>query len=369
MIMNRLIVQRFLAIATALGAGLAACVAVATPVQAGVGNDVGGHVWGWNPTAASYTISPPYDAYAANDGGGDIVITRSGTGRYLVRWAGLGAAAPPGGGIAHASAYGTNSHLCTVPAWWHAGSDVYVQVYCFNSVGAPADTYFTANYVAAEGVDPLKYYSYVWADRPTTASYAPSATYRYDARGITPWVYRDGVGNYRVYLPSTQTYPDQVTTFYQTTAYGTAPVSCKVVGYLGGGMVRVHCRNVTGAMVDARFSLTFTTQNLLLRIAPTSMSHVVASATRASITWSNDSSVAHLHAVTRLGVGVYRIYFPQIMSPYGHAVARATGGTDSRCHVTSWYPFGITDEIINVRCVSASTGAAVDSPFVVAFTW
>src|SRR5690606_11926717 len=153
--------------------------------------------------------------------------------------------------------------------------------YCFTSTGAPVDTYFTANYVAAEGVDPLKYYSYLWANQPTTASYAPSSYYRYDSRGIAPWVFRDGVGNYRAYLPSTYTYPDQMTTFYQTTAYGTAPVSCKVAGYLGGGIVRVHCRNVAGALVDSRFSLTFTPQNLLQRIAPSNMSHISATSTGA----------------------------------------------------------------------------------------
>nr|MDT0660623.1 hypothetical protein [Micromonospora sp. DSM 115978] len=362
------IVHRGAVLAAAVAAGLAASLLTAAPAGAAPFPGAGGYVWGYQPTAASYVIpeSAGSTFYGANDGDGPTTVTRSGTGRYSIRWGGLGTAAPAGGGVAHASAYGSTSDLCAVVSWGR-GTDVVVSVACYDRSGAPKDTYFTANWTAVAGELTDGHYSYLWADQPATASYPPASHYRYDARGVAPWVFRDGVGDYRAYLPSTYTYPEQVTTFYQTTAYGAAAVSCKVTGYLGGGVVRVRCRDTAGALVDTRFSLTFTPANLLMRIAPTSLSHVTLTGTTPDFAWNNDSNLIHLRTVTRLGTGSYRIFYPQIASPYGHAVARATGTTDSRCQVSSW-SFSGDDENIHVRCVN-SAGTVVDSPFTIAFTW
>ncbi|HET6468327.1 MAG TPA: hypothetical protein VFG43_08120 [Geminicoccaceae bacterium] len=99
-----------------------------------------GFVWANNPTAASYT---PSATYAHNDSGGAVTITRSASGTYLVRFAGLGANGPAGGHV-QVTGYGSDNRECKIVGWGSAAVDFTVNVRCFDAAGAAADSRFTA---------------------------------------------------------------------------------------------------------------------------------------------------------------------------------------------------------------------------------
>lgn len=367
-------VRWLIAVLLTVGVAVSGAAAAAAPAYADTLMDGAAHVWSPYPSAASYTVPivGTWDgwntySYARNSGNGPIVITRYGTGSYLVRFGGLGAVTDTGG-VAHAQAYGQNAHYCTVGGWGKSGADILISVYCFTTGGARQDTQFVASFTTPKL---REINSYLWADKPTaTSTYVPADWYRYDYTDGTHLVTRDGVGQYRAYLPVA--HPDGVSAFYQTTAYGASPVICKVAGYLGNGVVRVQCRDSAGNLVDSRFTLSYSRHNMLMQIAPSAMSYAIAAYPVAHhgvwFGWNSDSSLVHLRTVTRVGQGRYRVYYPQILSYYGHAAAYAAGYQDARCHVASWYPTGAADMYVNVACVN-SAGAAVDTPFYVGFTW
>src|SRR3954469_4558965 len=95
------------AIALGAGAGLwPAAAAHATTWKAG-------YVWADRPTAGSYTP----DGFFQYNGSGQVnTITRLGTGRWRVKFPGIGSAAragvPGSGGIAHVVAYGLTAANC-----------------------------------------------------------------------------------------------------------------------------------------------------------------------------------------------------------------------------------------------------------------
>lgn len=109
------------------------------PRPAGLVRDKVGYVWAHNPTSASYTPTP---VYSYNSAGGAITITRSNTGRYAVRFAGLGGQSTAGGNV-QVTAYGFGSEYCKVQSWGSGGDDFVANVNCFAAGGNPADTLYT----------------------------------------------------------------------------------------------------------------------------------------------------------------------------------------------------------------------------------
>lgn len=371
------LVRKIAALIGGTAIGVAGAVVAAAPASAAVTSAVVGYVWAYNPSAASYTVpmrtsgGHPSYSYAKNSGGGPITITRSSAGTYQVRFGGLGSLVSGGGGVVHAEAYGPAARFCTVGSWYPSGADLLINVYCFGTTGAREDSYFVVNFVEASrlplGPDTV---SYLWSDNPTSSMYTPNSWYRYDSSGGTPWVARDATGSYAVKLPASV--GQTKTTFYQITAYTSAAVVCKVASYLADGIVRVHCRNASGALVDSRFTITWTIYNLLQQIAPTSFATIgdtyPSGGPAPTITWTGDSSLSGSYTVTRISTGRYEVFFPQIIDYSGHAVAYAIGYQHAHCHVQYWIPSGTADMRIGVAC-SDPTGTPVNTPFTVAFTW
>lgn len=246
--------------------------------------------------------------------------------------------------------------------------DAFVYVHCFNSAGAFADTQFTASFVMSTGVDWDVPYSYLWAARPTTSSYIPTlGGFSFDSTGLEQRVTRDGTGSYLVYLPSAAAFADQETTYYQTTAWSMTAVNCKTINYQGAGVIRIQCRTMTGALVDAAFTVTFSPHNMLLRSVPSALAVVQATPSAPPlITWTDGTDP---YTVTRLATGSYRVVFTGMGHTGGHAVARAIGqNTLAHCHTQSWTRSG-ADELVNVRCYTTGSGIATDSSFAAGYTW
>ncbi|MEO6809050.1 MAG: M6 family metalloprotease domain-containing protein [Isosphaeraceae bacterium] len=94
-----------------------------------------GFAWADQPAAASYT---PSVTYAYNSAGGAITVTRTGTGVYSMKFAGLGGGGKAGGHV-QVTAYGSAGETANVANWLSVGADFVVNVRCFNSAGKPVD--------------------------------------------------------------------------------------------------------------------------------------------------------------------------------------------------------------------------------------
>jgi hypothetical protein len=108
-----------------------------------VGTPTGGpraYVWANQQGAASYT---PSLSYQYNSTGGTNTITRSGVGVYQVRLPGAGNVS----GHVQVTAYGSGSTRCKVQSWTSTVTAKLVNVRCFDTAGAPADSRDVVDFV------------------------------------------------------------------------------------------------------------------------------------------------------------------------------------------------------------------------------
>lgn len=202
-------------------------------------------------TSGTWALRPDF---SYNPTGAPIVFTRLGVGDYQYRFdkANTGT----GGGNFQARSHG-NHNRCTVASWGTSGSDVTVHILCTTPAGVPFDTVSIVQYYGASGGDALDS-AYLWADQPTAASYIPAAAWSYNSSGATNAI-AHGVakGEYLVHLPGLAGGGGNP----HVTAYGPLPGYCKIESWYhlsGGTFLTVRCFDATGAPVDARYALRYT---------------------------------------------------------------------------------------------------------------
>jgi hypothetical protein len=111
------------------------------------------------------------------------------------------------------------------------------------------------------------YGGYVWANDPTATSYTPAGPYQFNNTGRTNTAGRlDGnTGQYRVRFPSLK--PGNRSTAV-ITAYGAGKEYCTIKGWTSDGStgtyVYVQCYDYQGKARDARFTLTYLTDEAIL---------------------------------------------------------------------------------------------------------
>jgi choice-of-anchor B domain-containing protein len=109
-----------------------------------------GYAWADDATASRYA---PSTTYSYNQSGGPIEITRSATGTYAVRFAGLGGTGTAGGHV-QVTAYGPGSETCKVEKWSSSADDFVADVRCFDAAGNPADARYTVLAIGPELGEP-----------------------------------------------------------------------------------------------------------------------------------------------------------------------------------------------------------------------
>ena len=114
------------------------------------------YAWAYSPTAASYTLSGPYQigkVSCCTDGSGypfgatqaPGTITRYGVGSYNVKFPGLATISASPSNV-KVTGYGSGSDTCKVTGWYTSGSDAFANVACFSGTGTPVDAYYTITY-------------------------------------------------------------------------------------------------------------------------------------------------------------------------------------------------------------------------------
>jgi len=218
------------------------------------------YVWANNMTTPSYA---PLLTYQSSPYKSPMTISRAGTGNYTVLIPSMtqNSLNDPhgGGGTVIATAYGSDGTSCNVGSWSQASADVSVNVRCFNSSGAPADSQFSMTY--HRKTDLLGRFSnnhaFVWANAPFSASYTPSANFQFNTQPGDLTISRTGTGVYTVSVPNQAQTGGSV----QVTGYGTAATHCKVESWGPSGSnqaINVRCFNASGAAADEYFTMSYT---------------------------------------------------------------------------------------------------------------
>ena len=128
------------------------CILWATPSLAdpGRGTTVLCYLWANEASPALNTAYTPSSTYSFNaqDRAAGISVTKTATGTYAVKCAGVGGTGWGPGGHVQVSAYGSSNTFCHVQDWGTGGADFIANVLCFGKGGgggggpAPEDSQF-----------------------------------------------------------------------------------------------------------------------------------------------------------------------------------------------------------------------------------
>jgi hypothetical protein len=304
-----------------------------------------GYVWGWQPAAASYTSTTGYEH---NSAGGAVQVTRTGVGRYTVRFVNMAGQ----GGVAHVSAYG-GSNICTVTNWGPLVGDEFINLRCFTAAGAAADSRFVAH-VSNRKDGASRGYLYSNDATAPVGGYAPSPGYSYDSTGQQIAVFGAGTGAYAVELGA---FAQDIGGAWRSgalrvSAYGTAAVTCQVMDpelFLDPGVLRVRCFDTAGDPVNSRFVLSYSRA-----VVPVSATVDNYGAAPTAAGWSSPGIVAPV--ITEVDDdGDYSVAFTGAGAAGGHAFAGIMGTPPMYCTIFSWFVSGGALNL-RVRCYQPGGG-------------
>lgn len=213
-----------------------------------------GYAWIQNGTVS--VTADPY--YRFNPTGGAIISTRTGTGAYTVRFEGLGRAG--GGdreGVIVNSYGGTAARTCQPASWTTVGSDLDIEVRCFDAAGVATNSAFTV--LVVDGARAGARLGFAHADQPAnTLPYTPANSAVRGSGSVL--VERTGTGGYDVSFNEFYRSGTLAETFL-VTATGETAGRCNLGswGYsstVGGtGTIGVQCFTTAGVPADLPFSI------------------------------------------------------------------------------------------------------------------
>jgi hypothetical protein len=302
--------------------------------------------------------------YQFNTTGAINSVEKTATGRYTLRFPGLGTS----GGNVQVTAYRGNHH-CKVVNWFSSGATQIVNVACFSPAGTPIDGMFTAmveNYSAPNSTLYQSYKkAYVWADQPNTASYSPAPGYSYNSANSINSIQRIGIGTYDVQLGRMNEVGGNV----QVTAYGDNSDYCKVQNWStanGVTTARVRCFNALGQSADSRFSLNYQMRNTLMGQEYSDFYSWNSGAP--SPTYEHNGAFAGFQSLANPSVGNYVVTLPAKMSGYKtSALITGYGSSGERCNINFWNTASsATTSQVHVSCTNVQ-GQPVNSAFSLRF--
>lgn len=303
-----------------------------------------GYVWGWQPNVASYVSATGYER---NSAGGSVQVTRSGVGRYAVRFENM--AGP--GGVAHVSAYG-GSNICTVTTWGPLAKHEFINLRCFTAAGAPVDSRFVAH-VTNRKDGASRGYLYSNEAVVPAGGYTPLPGYSYDSAGQPIAVFGEGTGRYAVELGA---FTQDVGGSWRSgalrvSAYGSTAVTCQVMDpdlFVDPGVLRVRCYNAAGSPANSRFVLSYNRG-----VTPLSVTVDNDGPAPTVAGWHSTANIAPV--ATEVVDGDYLVAFPGAGAAGGHAFAGIMGTPPMYCTIFSWVVSGGAANL-RVRCYQPGGG-------------
>jgi hypothetical protein len=316
--------------------------------------------------ADQQSATAPYTPSAAlrfNSSTGAIQITRSATGTYQVRFAGLGRRAGQRDNV-QVSAVGTGAGYCKTGGWQSTGADLVVDVRCFMGNGQLVDHRFTVLLIGARAL-PGRVGFVLASDAAGNVKLNPETTHSsYNLSEVG--VQRDAQGVYEVFL-AVPRLADSGAETVLVTATGTGPERCMVLSWdEHAGMAQVNCTATDGSGIDTPFSVLW-----IERGRP---------AQRTAFTWANEgadngdftpdprwsmNSAGGRILEKHPALGQYQVLFGGLTKTAGATetvLVTVTGNPLHRCAVASWSNSGASDLQVSINCFGLNGGAA-DSKF------
>ncbi|WP_326830051.1 hypothetical protein OIE13_12835 [Streptosporangium sp. NBC_01810] len=302
-------------------------------------------------------------------------VVHTGTGTYEVRLPGVASAA----GIAHVTPYRTayRGRTCGVAGYAPDGPDQLVRVRCFNEAGAPVDWWFTV-FFAAPGTGTSPYATVRYDDGAggtTTVDPVHNAGTVNSGGGVNR-VTREGIGRYRVTLEGAAFTAG--TGYVQVTPYGDgAATRCNPLGATPGDdrvEITVVCYTIGGATpaqpADSPWLLSYVDGAGLHRDAATPAAYVTVTGSPAAPavdTARSFSSNDEVPALTRLGIGQYRLTWNTLGKTGDSVQVTATGPDSGYCHLGTIDSYSAPPRLsIHVWCHTAA-GVPGDNTFALAY--
>ncbi len=198
-------------------------------------------------------------------------LTKIGTGKYRITFGGMQAVAGKYGNV-QVTPYGAAARRAQVVSWGISGGGLTATIYTYDANGNFADTQFTASYLSdfligqggySENAD---YGAYVWANSPTSSSYAPSKQYMHSNTNSNVRITRLATGSYKVSLPNM---PSSKATMGMASSYGSDKAYVNIERWnqgAGGSGTDVFVKTFApnGRPMDAKFTLFYYTNDNIL---------------------------------------------------------------------------------------------------------
>ena len=217
-----------------------------------VSNPVAAQAVGYITTSGGAIFYP-----GSSSPGGSYTLTSTGTGRYQAVFYGMGNGLNSNVQV-NAVQYGTSPDFCMSGGWGSFnGTDVTVDINCFDTSGNPANTDLVVLYQTRTQAPSQGSIAFLWADQPSaTSPYVASPDYSYNSTYGLNTVTHNSNGTYTVFLPGIIDGGGNV----QVSAYGSTAAHCQVSNWtpgVAGTSVTVICVNAAGFYADEYFDLSF----------------------------------------------------------------------------------------------------------------
>jgi hypothetical protein len=307
-----------------------------------------------DPTPAAPYI--PDLNFSFNPSGGDITITRSSAGSYLVEFDGFNPGSVNDGNV-QVVAHGASPARCKTISW----TGDFVQVKCFDPTGVAVDTQFNVLYLRpGDDRDGL---AFAWLDTLAAVG-TPSPLYTYNAGGGAVISTKLGTGEFELQWIGFDAVGID-SGHVQVTSYGSSDAHCSVATW-STDTVRIHCFDSSGTPTDSQASIFYWKTPR----APLTQDYAFAYADSPTVeSYPAEPTTSYNRAglgvtINRTSVGTYRIDWPgmdTVGSDGGNVTVSTRDMTTGFCKVESW-----GDTTAWVICHD-TTGALADRAFSILF--
>lgn len=374
---------------------------------------------GWQGYLRSTCLDPgssgcygdPSSTRVIPEGNPPPIVYGNGTGSYLVEFPGLAFDGIDGGNV-QVNAVGGSAERCKVAAWDRSADNVEVIVDCYGADGTPANSLFAVSYIR-RGFNDIDYgpeSAYVWDYDPSSPSF--------DAT-VAPWTFNStlapvvifhppGTGTYDVIfggqdastnyvIPNNGDCSDDNAGTIEVTAYGNDNTYCKAAQWpmnrRSGRLLQdyteiaVSCFDGnTGDPSESQFTLRYSTLSpsatqsagFTYGDQPTADSYMPSTTFSRQILFTQEGEhfphciLDDPVSITRLGTGIYNVYFSWIDgADWTNANVTGVGSGSDTCKTNDWWRVHHCVQqscwdggMVQVACYSAA-GSSVDSRFVV----
>ena len=302
-----------------------------------------------------------------NSGGGTIEVTRSSTGLYTVRLAGLGRI-PGQRDNVQVSAYDSVPAYCKPGLWTTSGADLVVPVACLDPAGNPIDSRFTVLALGAWAFGktaPLGfavYQSDLGSFRLDTLPTTRNSTGGHIDGG------RNFDGSFGIQLqglaPAWLAAPAAV----QVTAVGSSPRRCRATAYdQPSASLGIMCTQLGGTLGDAPWSLLWLQQGRpSMRFGFSWTTNEAATVDYVTFPDFRINSSGGTVKARKTALGRYHVVFAGLGRPPGATetvlVSPLLTTSDRICDILAWGNTGASDLFVDVACYDVA-GTPIDSRF------